>query len=145
MQRSTLLTVLLAALALSACGEAAGKEASVVQAASKDALDKIHQALESLDLSELTPEAAKEKVQQLLDRAGAALAEAKDSEMVQQAIAALEALLDRLSQLRQTAATKIDVQRLQTGVQEQIQRFHDDPRVQSALKTLQEKLSKFAR
>jgi hypothetical protein len=144
MHRATLPIAFLVALA-TACGESAEKSVNVVQAASKSAVETIQHAVESLDLSQMTPDAAKAKVQQLLDRAGAALAEAKDSEMVQQAIAVLDALLDRLAQLRQSAATKIDVHGLQTSVQEQIQRFRDDPRVQTALKTLQEKVSRFAR
>ena len=144
MQRRSLASLLLA-LVISSCGDSSQSTADVVQAASKAAADSIQHAIESLDLSQMTPEAAKAKVQELLDRAGQALAEAKDSEMVQQAIAVLEALLDRLKQLGHSLAANEDVQRLQAGVQEQIQRFRDDPRVQGALKTLQEKLSQLTR
>ena len=140
MQRRSLASLFLV-LSISACGDSSQSTADVVQAASKSAAASIQHAIESLDLAHMTPEAAKAKVQELLDRAGQALAEAKDSEMVQQAIAVLEALLDRLKELGHNLAANEDVQRLQAGVQEQIQRFRDDPRVQGALKTLQEKLS----
>jgi polyhydroxyalkanoate synthesis regulator phasin len=131
---------------LTACGESGAKVAGVVQAAGKS----LGESMQSLgaDISELAataPEEARARTQALLDEAAAQMKEVEDSETVQRISEELGAFVDKLGTLRQSIATKVNVAQLQQTVEDLIQRFKDDPRVASALKSLQEKLSAFSR
>jgi nitrate/nitrite-specific signal transduction histidine kinase len=93
------------------------------------------------ELSQTAPEEARARAQELFDDAATELQEVKDSETAQRIATELEAFVDKLGELRTTIASKLNVAKLQQSVEDLIQRFKDDPRVASALKSLQEKLS----
>jgi hypothetical protein len=140
----TLVPLALAA-ALVACGESAQRTADVVHAASKSALETLQQAAARIDLAQLDPEVAKQKLQELIDLAGNQLAAARDSETVRRLVAELDPLIEELDQVRQSIGARIDVQLILEKVRELIERFRNDPHVQGALKALQEKLQGFTR
>jgi len=137
--------LLAGALGLAACGGSAEDTAHVVQAASKTTAEALQTVAREIEEAGLTPEAAKDKARDLLELAEEQLAAAKDSAAVEEIARTLTPVLDKLAAARQTIGSKIDVAPLQRKVQETLERFRDDPRVQQILKSLQEALQRLAR
>jgi len=128
-----------------ACGEAGAKTAQVVEAASKSTAESLRKAVEELELDQLTPELAKAKVQEVIDLAARELAEVRDSAAVERVGQELQSVLDELSQLKQSIVPKLNLATLQKTILDLIERFKNDPHVQALLKSLHEKLQRFAR
>jgi len=132
-------------LSLAACGDGS-KTADVVQAATKGAAEVGQQLAESVaKLADMAPEEAKTKLRELVDAVGRELKEIKDSETAQRLAAELQRLLDQLVALAKKLGEKLDLAALEQSVGELIERFKNDPRVTSTLKSLKEKLDTLAR
>ena len=130
-------------LVLAGCGESGQK---AVKAASKAASEAGQQLAEqAAELARTTPEQAKEKLQEFVDAAAGELKAARDSETAHQVASELQGALEELSELRQTLGAKINLTAIQQALQELIEKFENDPRVVSVLKSLQEKLQSFSR
>jgi outer membrane murein-binding lipoprotein Lpp len=133
-------------LVLCGCGESGERAAGVVQAAGKAAGESMQElGAKIAQLSQTAPEEARARAQELFDDAARELQEVEDSETARRIAEELEAFVDKLGELRTTIASKVNVAKLQQSVEDLIQRFKDDPRVASALKSLQEKLSAISR
>lgn len=133
-------------LLLGGCGDAGDKAAGIVQAAGKAAGESMQElGAKIAELSQTAPEEARRQTQALLDEAARELQEVRDSETARRIAEELDAFIAKLGELRQSLATKVNVAKVQQAVEDLIQRFKDDPRVTSALKSLQERLSSIAR
>lgn len=133
-------------LALAGCGQSGQTTANVVQAAAKGAAEIGQQLAEkAAALAHMTPEEAKAKLQELVDAAATELQEVKDSETAQQIAAEVQKVLVQLEELGMKLSQKLNLASLQQSLEELIERFKNDPRVVSALKSLQEKLNSLSR
>jgi hypothetical protein len=140
MRLDSRLSAALALLSLAACGDGS-KTADVVQAATRGAAELGQQLAETTaQLAQMAPEEARTKLRELLDATGRTLREIRDSETAQKVLAELERLLDQLVALARKLGEKIDLASLQQSASEMAERFQNDPRVQTALKGLRDKL-----
>ena len=145
MKQARWMLLLTAALPLAACGEGS-KTADVVQAATKGAAEVGQQLAEkAAELVKLAPEEAKTKLQGLVETASRELKEIKDSEAAQRLAADVQRVLEKLVELGKKLGQKLDLAGMKATVVELIERFKHDPRVVSALKSLQEKLDALTR
>lgn len=124
----------LVALALFAgCGDSE-KTSSIVEAASKKASEA------GYDLSKLTPEAAKAELSKLVNDAVTKLGSIKDAATAENVSKELKPLIDKLGSLKTALGEKLDLDTLKKAFTDLLAKFKDDPRVQSALKPLLEKV-----
>jgi hypothetical protein len=145
MRLDSRLPALLLLLSLAACGDGS-KTADVVQAATRGAAELGQQLAEkTAQLAEMAPEEARTKLRELLEATGRTLREIRDSETAQKVLAELERLLDQLVALARKLGERIDLASLQQSASEMAERFKSDPRVQSALKGLRNKLDELTR
>jgi hypothetical protein len=120
---------------LAGCGESGEKAAGIVEAASKQA------SAAGYDLSKLTPEAAKSEVTKLVNNALAKLGSVRDAATAENISKELAPLLDQLGELKTVIGDELDLSSLQKTVTDLIAKFKEDPRVQSALQPLLDKIS----
>ncbi len=135
----------LVALGLAACGESGEKAVGAVQAATKAAGETLLELAERIDPEQLTPEAARQQAQELVNRAAQELDRVRDSAAVERLGQELEAVLDKCAELWRSLAVELDLSALQAKLSELVERFRDDPRVQRVLQNLQDKLQSLRR
>ena len=137
MRKSVLVSLVLGLSLAAACGKVEEKGAGYVEAASKKASDAYD------ELSNLTPEAAKQKVDSLVSQAKSMLASIKDSATAQKVEQQISPMLDHLAQLKTSLASKVDfssLESLEKAVEDQIAKFTSDPGVKQALQPLLDKI-----
>ena len=145
MRPSFRLSTVVLLLTLAACGDGS-KTADVVQAAAKGAAEIGQQLAEqAAQLAQMAPEEAKTKLRELVEAAGRELQAIKDSETAQRLVAELQHLLDKLVELAKKLGEKLDLASLQSSAAEMAERFKNDPRVQTAIKGLRDKLDELTR
>ena len=134
MRKSVLVSLVLALSLAVACRKAEDKSPGYVEAASKKASDAYD------DLSKLTPEAAKQKVDSLVSQATSKLSSIKDSATAEKVKAEISPMLDQLAQLKTTLASKLDLSSLEKAVKDVMAKFTSDPGVTKALQPLLDKV-----
>ena len=125
------------ALPLAACGE---KEVGAVD----KKLDSAAGAIESVDLSKLSPDALKQKAQSSLDQIAAQLAAVKDSASAKALVAKFQPVVDQLAGMKATlTSANLDLSGVKNSVEQAVARFKDDPAVTNVLQPLIDKLRAF--
>jgi len=139
-----LLPLPLLLLSLPGCDQARTNE--VVQAAARKAAEA-GEALtaKAEELTGMSREEARAKVQELLDVAADELREVRDSETAQRLVAEVQEVLQTLGVFAQRVAQKLNLAALEETLDELLTRFKNDPRVVETLESLREKLDALGR
>ena len=140
MKNSLLALTCALALLSSSCSEG--------EVSAKDAMDKVGQAagdmaskVKDIDLSALSPEAAKAKVSEWSTELGNKLGEIKDKASAESIVKSFQPVADKLAQAKQMLGDKMpSMEALKTKVNELKQKFAGDKSVMDVLEPLIDKL-----
>ena len=111
----------------------------------KSATEAAAQALESVDLSKLTPEALAEKAKSIVADVSAQLGSLKDSQGAKDLVAKFQPLVDQLAAAKGTLAThKVDLSALKTALDGVATKFASNEEVMKVLQPLIDKLKSLA-
>jgi len=145
MKNFRILLALVPALVLPACGE--GQSASdVVHAAAQGAAEAGQKlADKASEITGVSAEEAKQKLQEFVDLAARELREVRDSESARRLAEEIQGLLEQLGVFARKMGETLHVGGLMESLEDLIERFQSDPRVTEALKRLHEKIESLSR